>query len=114
MPDNYPVALITGASRGLGAALARALALEGWRLILDARGAADLERAARTCQHNGAVGFEVEADVELAAVLARRNRPGDADRAYAAGANLYLVKPVAAERLVRVARILTAGRGVAA
>jgi DNA-binding CsgD family transcriptional regulator len=41
----------------------------------------DLERAAQACQHNGAVGFEVEADVELAAVLARRNRPGDADRA---------------------------------
>jgi DNA-binding CsgD family transcriptional regulator len=40
----------------------------------------DLERAAQACQHNGAVGFEVEADVELAAVLARRNRPGDADR----------------------------------
>jgi DNA-binding CsgD family transcriptional regulator len=41
----------------------------------------DLERAAQACQHNGAVGFEVEADVELAAVLARRHRPGDADRA---------------------------------
>ena len=33
------VALITGASRGLGLALARALASRGWRLILDARGA---------------------------------------------------------------------------
>jgi DNA-binding CsgD family transcriptional regulator len=41
----------------------------------------DLERAARTCQHNGAVGFQVEANVELAAVLARRDRPGDANRA---------------------------------
>ncbi len=30
-------ALITGASRGLGLALARALAVEGWRLIIDAR-----------------------------------------------------------------------------
>jgi len=42
-----PTALITGASRGLGLALARALADDGWRLILDARGAEDLERAAR-------------------------------------------------------------------
>ena len=41
-------AIITGASRGLGLALARALATEGWRLVLDARGAADLERAAAT------------------------------------------------------------------
>jgi len=31
-------ALITGASRGLGLALARALAAQKWRLILDARG----------------------------------------------------------------------------
>jgi NAD(P)-dependent dehydrogenase (short-subunit alcohol dehydrogenase family) len=38
-------ALITGASRGLGLALARALAHRGWTLILDARGAAALEAA---------------------------------------------------------------------
>ncbi|MEV5705456.1 SDR family NAD(P)-dependent oxidoreductase [Actinoallomurus sp. NPDC052274] len=39
-------ALITGASRGLGLALARALAQDGWSLILDARGAPDLEKIA--------------------------------------------------------------------
>lgn len=38
-------ALITGASRGLGLALARTLAAEGWNLIIDARGAEDLESA---------------------------------------------------------------------
>ncbi len=36
-------ALITGASRGLGLALARALARHKWNLIIDARGAAALE-----------------------------------------------------------------------
>ncbi|HEY0606744.1 MAG TPA: SDR family oxidoreductase [Herpetosiphonaceae bacterium] len=37
--------LITGASRGLGLALARELARRGWNLILDARGAEALETA---------------------------------------------------------------------
>lgn len=37
--------LITGASRGLGLALARALAKQGWTLIIDARGAQALEAA---------------------------------------------------------------------
>ena len=41
-----PTALITGASRGLGAALAEALARDGWKLILDARGRPELERVA--------------------------------------------------------------------
>lgn len=40
-------ALITGASRGLGLALARGLAERGWQLIIDARGA-DALRAAET------------------------------------------------------------------
>src|SRR5437868_13964798 len=38
-------ALITGASRGLGLALARQLARQGWNLIIDARGAEALETA---------------------------------------------------------------------
>jgi NAD(P)-dependent dehydrogenase (short-subunit alcohol dehydrogenase family) len=32
-----PTAIVTGASRGLGLALARALAERGWRLVIDAR-----------------------------------------------------------------------------
>ena len=42
-----PTALITGASRGLGLALSWALMRDGWRLVIDARGAADLEQVAR-------------------------------------------------------------------
>jgi len=37
--------LITGASRGLGLALARQLARDGWTLLIDARGAEPLEAA---------------------------------------------------------------------
>jgi NAD(P)-dependent dehydrogenase (short-subunit alcohol dehydrogenase family) len=40
-------AIITGASRGLGLALARALAQRGWRLVIDARERGPLEAAAR-------------------------------------------------------------------
>jgi two-component system, chemotaxis family, chemotaxis protein CheY len=47
-------------------------------------------------------------------MISTEDRPGDADRAYQAGANLYLVKPVDAERLVRVATMLTSGKGPAA
>jgi NAD(P)-dependent dehydrogenase (short-subunit alcohol dehydrogenase family) len=42
-----PIALITGASRGLGRAAARALAQRGWSLVVDARRAADLTEATR-------------------------------------------------------------------
>ena len=42
-----PLAIVTGASRGLGLALARALAERGWALVLDARGASDLEAVER-------------------------------------------------------------------
>jgi NAD(P)-dependent dehydrogenase (short-subunit alcohol dehydrogenase family) len=46
MTENLSrTALITGASRGLGLALARGLAHEGWTLIVDARGERDLESA---------------------------------------------------------------------
>ena len=40
-----PVGVVTGASRGLGLALARALAERGWRLVVDARGAEALADA---------------------------------------------------------------------
>jgi NAD(P)-dependent dehydrogenase (short-subunit alcohol dehydrogenase family) len=53
-----PTAIITGASRGLGLALAQALAERGWKLVLDARGAADLEQAAR----------ELRRDTDVAAI----------------------------------------------
>jgi NAD(P)-dependent dehydrogenase (short-subunit alcohol dehydrogenase family) len=41
---DTPVALITGASRGLGAVLAEFLAGQGYDLVITARGAADLDK----------------------------------------------------------------------
>jgi NAD(P)-dependent dehydrogenase (short-subunit alcohol dehydrogenase family) len=52
---GMPTAIITGASRGLGLALASALAADGWRLVVDARGAGDLRAAA------AAIGGDVTA-----------------------------------------------------
>jgi NAD(P)-dependent dehydrogenase (short-subunit alcohol dehydrogenase family) len=54
-------AIITGASRGLGLALARALAERGYRLVIDARGAPELQRVA----------------TELEAITHVRALPGD-------------------------------------
>ena len=50
-----PTAIITGASRGLGLALARALARDGWRLVVDARGAEALDQAAEELGRLGEV-----------------------------------------------------------
>jgi NAD(P)-dependent dehydrogenase (short-subunit alcohol dehydrogenase family) len=42
---GMPVGIVTGASRGLGLALAKALDERGWRLIVDARGGDALDEA---------------------------------------------------------------------
>jgi NAD(P)-dependent dehydrogenase (short-subunit alcohol dehydrogenase family) len=46
MMNNGKIAVVTGASRGLGLALARGLAAEGWSLVIDARDGQALEAAA--------------------------------------------------------------------
>jgi NAD(P)-dependent dehydrogenase (short-subunit alcohol dehydrogenase family) len=45
MIAGMPVGIVTGASRGLGLALARTLDQRGWRLVVDARGADALAEA---------------------------------------------------------------------
>jgi len=57
------VVMITGASRGLGRALADACAEAGSRLVLCARGAGDLDRATQTLRDRGAEAVARPADV---------------------------------------------------
>jgi short-subunit dehydrogenase len=80
---NFQAALITGASRGLGEALARALAARGVRLALVGREAAPLEKVAREIREAGGTAHALPADV------------GDKNAVYAlAGTAARLIGPI--------------------
>jgi NAD(P)-dependent dehydrogenase (short-subunit alcohol dehydrogenase family) len=78
MTEQLPqrTALITGASRGLGLALARALADGGWNLIIDARGEDDLRSiSAKLSERTRVVAIVGDiADPEHRAALAEAAR----------------------------------------
>jgi short-subunit dehydrogenase len=57
------VVVITGASKGIGAELARQLAAKGAKLVLAARGEKELEEVAADCRKAGASVVTVKADV---------------------------------------------------
>src|SRR5919107_2723831 len=66
-----PTGIVTGASRGLGLALARALDERGWRLVIDARGADALSEAANGLSDVTAIAGDVaDADHRRALVEA--------------------------------------------
>jgi NAD(P)-dependent dehydrogenase (short-subunit alcohol dehydrogenase family) len=56
---RMPVGIVTGASRGLGLALARALHERGWELVVDARGADALAEATADLDRVTAVAGDV-------------------------------------------------------
>lgn len=62
-PTDRPVALVTGASRGIGAATAVALARDGFDVALAARSVTALEDVAGRCREHGAHAAVVPADV---------------------------------------------------
>ncbi len=74
-----PVALITGASRGLGRATARALASRGWSLVADARGEDDLAGALRGFPDVDAIAGDVTNPGHRADLTAAVQRLGRLD-----------------------------------
>ncbi len=73
------VAIITGASRGLGRALAAGLADAGWHVVLDARDAAALHSTAAGIPGAVAVPGDVTDPVHRAALVAAADRLGGTD-----------------------------------
>jgi NAD(P)-dependent dehydrogenase (short-subunit alcohol dehydrogenase family) len=74
-----PVALITGASRGLGRAVAAALADRGWSLVVDARRPDDLAATARDLPGVIAISGDVTDPAHRADLAAAVGRLGRLD-----------------------------------
>jgi NAD(P)-dependent dehydrogenase (short-subunit alcohol dehydrogenase family) len=115
-----PVAIVTGASRGLGLALARALDERDWRLIVDARGGAALEAATEGLEsvvaiagdladpaHRGALveaaGAQIDLLVNNASLLGPSPQPALADYPLDDLRRVYEVNVVAPLALVQLA-----------
>ncbi|MFI6770180.1 SDR family NAD(P)-dependent oxidoreductase [Streptomyces sp. NPDC050355] len=102
-----PVAIITGASKGLGRALARALAERGWDLVVDARSAGPLAEAARELRGAGARVVALPGDVadggHRAALVAAAGELGGLDLL------VNNASALGAEPLVRLAELPVAG-----
>ena len=115
-----PTGILTGASRGLGLALGRALAERGWRIVVDARGGAALEAAwagvpnATAVAGNladvahrralvAAAGPSIDLIVNNASVLGPSPQPGLADYPLDELRRVYEINVVAPLALVQAA-----------
>jgi NAD(P)-dependent dehydrogenase (short-subunit alcohol dehydrogenase family) len=72
-----PVGIVTGASRGLGLALTRALVERGWRVVVDARDASSLRAAWPDAPDTVLVAGDVAAAAHRRALLAAADAPLD-------------------------------------
>jgi NAD(P)-dependent dehydrogenase (short-subunit alcohol dehydrogenase family) len=72
------VAIVTGASKGVGKAIARAFALEGANVVIAARNRSELEAVAREISSEGgaasAVPTDITAEAEIVALFASTQR----------------------------------------
>ena len=59
MTTTAPTAIVTGASRGLGLALARSLAADGWALVVDGRDPSALQEAATSIEGAVAIAGDI-------------------------------------------------------
>jgi NAD(P)-dependent dehydrogenase (short-subunit alcohol dehydrogenase family) len=115
-----PVAIVTGASRGLGLAVTRALSERGWRLIVDARDEAALSAASAgldgvsplagdvaDADHRRALveaaGSPIDLVVNNASVLGPSPQPALADYPLAELRRVYEVNAIAPLALIQAA-----------
>jgi NAD(P)-dependent dehydrogenase (short-subunit alcohol dehydrogenase family) len=118
--NTAPTAIVTGASRGLGLALTRALSERGWHVVVDARDGAALERAVggladvtwlpgdvRSAAHRAALveaaGERIDALVNNAGTLGPSPRPSLARYPLEELAALFDANVVAPLALVQLA-----------
>jgi NAD(P)-dependent dehydrogenase (short-subunit alcohol dehydrogenase family) len=116
-----PTAIVTGASRGLGLALSRALSERGWRLVIDAREAGPLQAAAAQLpgatpipgdvsdpSHRHALvqaaGGEIDLLVNNASLLGPSPQPALADYPLDVLEQVYRVNVLAPLALIQLAR----------